>query len=103
MNLKKMFLRIKMKKIIGCKKLTHEILNEYLSRGWWAREMLPWEHCAMRFQKIYGPMRREYVTQGIHGCHYQDRFYYFGLGLDEPEITDDMIEHGVWFVYTWSD
>ena len=99
----KMSLRIEMKKIIGCTELTHEILDEYLSRGWWEREMLPWEHCAMRFQTICGPMRKEYVTQEIHSCHYRGNVYYFGLGLDEPEITDDMIKHGVWLVYTWSD
>ena len=99
----KLCLFIEMKKIIGCTKLTHEILNEYLSRGWWEREMLPWEHCGKRFQEICVPMRKEYVTQEIHSCHYQDKVYYFGLGLDEPTITDDMIEQGVWFVYTWSD
>lgn len=93
----------KMEKIIGCPKLTHEALHEYISSGWWNRKMLPWEHCGMRFQKIAVPMRRDFLTEGIHYCWYNAKPYYFGLGLSEPEVTDDMLEKGTWLVYTWSD
>ena len=93
----------KMQKIIGCDKLTHEILDKYISSGWWNREMLPWEHCGMAFQKVYCPMRRESLKHDIHFCRYNDKPYYFGLGLEEPEVTDDMLENGYWAVYTWAD
>lgn len=93
----------KMEKIIGCKKLTHEILNEYISSGWWEREMLPWEHSGKRFQKMCVPMSANFLKSDIYFCRYNDKPYYFGLGLDEPEVTDDMLENGYWAVYTWSD
>ena len=93
----------KMEKIIGCDKLTHEILNDYISSGWWNREMLPWEHCGMTFQKMCVPMRASFLESDIHYCWYKDKPYYFGLGLEEPEVTDDMLQNGTWCVYTWSD
>jgi len=94
----------KMKKIIGCSKLTHEIVSEYLSSGFWnTRNLLPWEHCGKAFQKIWVPMKREFLSNGIHFCRYRDKPYYFGIELDEPEVTDDMLENGTWLVYTWSD
>lgn len=94
----------KMKEIIGCSKLTHEIVSEYLSGGFWnTRNLLPWEHCGKKFQKICVPMKREFLSNGIHFCRYRDKPYYFGIELDEPEVTDDMLENGTWLVYTWSD
>lgn len=93
----------KMEKIIGCKNLTHEILEDYLSSGWWNREMLPWEHCGMSFQKLCVPMSRSFLAGDIYNCVYNDKSYYFGLGLEEPEVTDDMLKNGTWLVYTWSD
>lgn len=93
----------KMKKIIGCKELTHEAVQEYISSGWWGREMLPWEHCGMEFSKVCVPMHRSFLTSDIHHCIYHGKSYYFGIGLDEPTVTDDMLENAEWFVYTWSD
>ena len=93
----------KMQKIIGCEELTHEVLDNYLSTGWWTREMLPWEHSGMKFQKLCVPMRKEFLKNDIHYCYYNDTPYYFGLGLKEPEVTDDMLKNGTWCVYTWSD
>ena len=93
----------RMEKIIGCKNLTHEILHDYISTGWWEREMLPWEHCGKTFSKVYCKMSRECLKYDIHFCRYNDKPYYFGLGLEEPEVTDDMLENGYWAVYTWSD
>ena len=92
-----------MKHIIGCSKLTHDIINQYLSSNQWNRKMLPWEHCAMSFQKMCFPMNRDSLQYGIHFCRYNDKPYYFGIGLDEPEVTDDMLENATWLVYTWSD
>ena len=97
------FTLYRMKKIIGCKELTHEILNNYLRTGSWEREMLPWEHCGMRFSKMCVPMGKESLKYGIHYCNYNGKPYYFGLGLKEPDVTDDMLENGYWAVYTWSD
>lgn len=93
----------RMKEIIGCDELTHEVLGNYLCSGWWTREMLPWEHCGMRFQKVYFPMYRDCLKTDIHLCNYKGKSYYFGLGLEEPEVTDDMLKNGTWLVYTWSD
>jgi hypothetical protein len=93
-----------MKKIIGCNELTHEQVHKYICSGWWNREMLPWEHCGMKFQRRCMPMSKIFLTTGdIHYCHYNDKIYYFGLGLKEPELTNDMLENGDWFVYTWAD
>ena len=94
---------LKTKKAIGCSELTHELLHNYLSSGWWNREMLPWKHCGMKFQKICFPMYKECLKTGIHLCNYKEKSYYFGLGLNEPEVTDDMLKNGTWLVYTWSD
>ena len=93
-----------MKKIIGCEEVTHEIVGEYLRRGFWnTRKLLSWEHCGKNFQKIYFTMCREYLNSGIYLCNYQDKSYYFGIGLKEPEVTDDMLKNGIWLVYTWSE
>ena len=96
-------LYMRMKEIIGCQEVTNEVLQEYLSTGWWTREMLPWEHCAMKFQRIYGTMRRKCLGHDIYLCRYQDKPYYFGIGIEEPIVTDDMLENGTWLVYTWAD
>ena len=93
----------KMKELIGCSRLTHEVLHDYLHTEWWFRKMLPWEYCSKTFQKVCFPMNRECLNNDIYLCSYQDKPYYFGLGLKEPEVTDDMLENGAWFVYTWSD
>lgn len=94
----------KMKEIIGCAELTHDILDAYIhSGGWWKREMLPWEHCAMSFQRIYGSMSKNCLPYDIYLCRYHGKPFFFGLGLNEPEVTDDMLENGTWLVYTWSD
>jgi len=94
---------LKMKKIIGCTELTHETLDEYIKSGWWTRKMLPWEHCGMHFEKVWGAMGRERIKHGIYKCIYFGKPYYFGLGLEEPSVSDDMLENGTWLVYTWSD
>lgn len=91
-----------MKEIIGCEELTHDVLKNYLNTFWWKRKMLPWEDCGKSFQKVYSPMKRKLLNNGIYLCNYYDKLYYFGLGLDEPFVTNDMIKNGVWFVYTWS-
>ena len=93
----------KIKRNNSCDKLTHETLHNYICSGWWNREMLPWEHCGMQFQKLCVPMQKEFLETGIYLCNYNDEPYYFGIGLAEPEVTDDMLKNGHWRVYTWSD
>ena len=48
-------------------------------------------------------MYRDCLKTDIHLCNYKGKSYYFGLGLEEPEVTDDMLKNGTWLVYTWSD
>lgn len=84
-------------------KETHAIVFWYIQAGWWQREMLSWEHVAMGFHKLNVPMKRILLESGIHYCLYNDSHYYFGIGLEEPIVTEDMLNNGVWFVYTWSD
>lgn len=100
----KKFPLFKMKKIIGCSKLNHEIVHKYLHSGLLnTRKMLPWEHCGKTFQKMCFQMKKELLNSGIYLCRYDSKPYYFGIGLDEPEVTNDMLENGTWLVYTWSD
>lgn len=91
-----------MKAIIGCSELTHDIIDEYRKKSWRERKLLPWEHCGMHFEKMYSPFSRERMC-GIYTCDYRGKTYYFGIGLDEPVITDDMEKNGRWLVYTWAD
>lgn len=93
----------KMKEIIGCTELTHEAVEEYLRPSAQTKAMLPWEHCAMGFYKISCGMSRGGLEHGIHRCVYQGKAYYFGIGLDESVLSDEMLNYGVWSVYTWMD
>ena len=92
-----------MKSRIGCDELTHEILAEYLCTGWRDRKLFSWEHCGMHFEKMYSPMCRQSLNFGVRMCLYDGKTYYFGLGLEEPVVTDDMLKNGKWLVYTWAD
>lgn len=92
-----------MKFRIGCDELSHELLAEYLSSGWWERTLLPWEHCGMHFEKMYSPICQQNLAFGIHKCLYNGESFYFGIGLEEPIVTDDMLKNATWLVYTWAD
>ena len=95
----------RMKEIIGCQELTHDAIHTYTRSGWWTREMLPWEHCAMSFQSLWQSvaMRKEFWGRNIYLCIHHEKPYYFGIGLEEPEVTDDLLKNGHWLVYTWAD
>lgn len=72
----------------------------------WTRRMFPWEHCAKTFQRMKSGPRRESISQyreSIYKCFYQDQVYLFGVGLPIPVLTDDLLENGEWYAYTWSD
>ena len=89
-----------MQEIIGCTELTHEIVLDYITPLWHYRKLLPWEHCGKSFQKPYGGT---YSGGEIYLCSYEGKDYIFGIGLDEPEITEDMRKNGSWLCYTWAD
>ena len=40
---------------------------------------------------------------GVYCCMYKGKQYYFGIGKEEPVISKDMLENGLWFEYTWDD
>ena len=81
-----------------------EEINIYISESSFKRDLLPWEHCAMRFYKIEEPyISRNIALKSIMRCYYKDKVFFFNIGLDEPMITQDMLLYGNWQVYTWAD
>lgn len=82
-------------------KTVHEILLKHTN---WDREMMPWEHCGKTFYNIgYDYVLRNIKYKSVMRCFYNDEVYYFNIGTTEPEITESMLRHGNWEVYTWSD
>lgn len=71
------------------------------------REPLWWETFGKKFYYINGYMDKsklihQYFEQHeVLKCYYNYNVFFFNIGLDEPEITEHMIEEGDWFVYAW--
>lgn len=84
----------------------HEYITEVLQTTFWKRPMLPWEHSGMRFFEV------EYfdgITEGgvgltspVRVC-YEGKCYYYNIGIEAPEPTEEMIAKGSWQIYTWAD
>lgn len=84
--------------------MDNRTINEVLQKSWWEREMLPWEHSAMKFHHIsYDLIEPNIQMKNIMFCNYKDEPYYFNIGTDEPLITEEMKREGSWAVYTWAD
>lgn len=84
--------------------MDNKSINKILQKGWWEREMLPWEHCGMKFYHIpYDLIEYNIQMKNILFCNFNDEPYYFNIGTDEPQITDEMKKDGYWAVYTWAD
>lgn len=84
--------------------MDNESVHKILQNDWWKRDLLPWEHAGKKFYDI----SVEYIIKNIERktelrCFYNDQVYYFNIGTEEPEITEEMINNGKWQVYTWSD
>lgn len=84
--------------------MDNESVHKILQNDWWKRDLLPWEHAGKKFYDI----SVEYTIKNIQlknvmRCFYDDKVYYFNIGTEEPEITEEMINNGKWQVYTWSD
>ena len=41
-------------------------------------------------------------VKGIYKCEYRSMTYYFGIGKEEANISQDMRENGCWYVYTYA-
>lgn len=66
------------------------------------RRPLWWENYGMKFNTLghNSKLVRELIQKkAILKCYYYDKTYYFNIGIEEPNITEDMIEEGVWFSY----
>ena len=66
------------------------------------RRPLWWEEYGKKFHTLghNSNLVRELIKKkAILKCYYYDKTYYFNIGIEEPNITDDMIEEGVWFSY----
>ena len=84
--------------------MTSKEVNDYIRTSWFERELLPWEHCAMRFYGIKEPYISRNIANGsILRCFYKEDVFFFNIGIDEPVITQEMILYGNWQVYTWAD
>jgi hypothetical protein len=84
--------------------MTAKEINNYISKFWYERELLPWEHCAMKFYEIKEPyISRNIALKSIMRCFYKDEVFFFNIGIEEPAITKEMIINGDWQIYTWAD
>lgn len=67
----------------------------------------PWAWpTAESFQPILTPDRIPQTNEdvyGIYSCIYNCSTYYFGIGKEEVQISQDMIANGKWYVYTFCD
>ncbi len=66
----------------------------------------PWEwYYAKDFYRIYDLDRipDSIPVYNIYECVYQGKTYYYGVGKEEPPITEDMRKNGKWYGYTWAD
>lgn len=91
---------IKLKDI--CHNITHkEIANLTFSS---LRTPMWWEDKKKMFYVINGNpdvVRENISNKSIMKCYYNYNVYYFNIGIEEPEITEDMIHNAEWFVYDW--
>ncbi len=71
------------------------------------REPLWWENLGKKFYYINDYMHKselihKYFEQHkVLKCYYDYDVFFFNIGIEEPEITEHMIEEGDWFVYSW--
>ena len=66
------------------------------------REPLWWEEYGKKFYPVsHNPeLIRTYNNEKkVAKCYYDDKPYYFNIGIYEPDITDYMIEEAIWYVY----
>ena len=90
--------------IIAYRDITLDDLRENYNNTPWA-----WPS-AMRFQKIYNgyPSSIGGSLNGrveIYLCIYEDKEYFFNVGKEEPQGGElqELLIHGSWLVYTYSD
>jgi len=71
--------------------------------------ILDWEHSCKSFQMISNNVAAINMTADnkedpiILKCEYNGEVYYIGAGLEDEEITVQMLKNGKWYVYTWED
>ena len=79
----------------------HKYISMYISSN--NRELLPWESTNKKFiyiedrEVVEECLRRQEIMQCILS---NEDVFFFNIGLEaEPDITDEMLEKGNWFMY----
>ena len=86
----------RLQSILNYRNLTADEVNEVNAPWGWPT--------AMAFLKCYHkPPKTNKDVWCVMLCAYNGKGYYFGIGKEEVEITEDMRTNGKWFVYSFSD
>lgn len=104
-------------KFLWATRKEHEVYDEKLQRIvklveeytrcspiWAHRQLFPWEHPAKEFSKmLIPPIRTDLNASGgsIIKCRHNETTHLFGIELPIPLVTDDMLDKGEWYIYTW--
>ena len=84
--------------------LSNEEINQIIMTTNWERKLFPWELYDKKFYNVTSDYALRDISSGcVVFCRYNDKPYYFNIGTEEPEITEDMINNAYWAVYSWSD
>ena len=68
------------------------------------RKILKWEHCAKTWYPIdVGLAVQNIKSNGVVECKLNGNKILFNTEEINPEITQEMLFDGEWYVYTWSD
>ena len=87
-------------------------VDKILKVPFYARQMLPWEHCAKAFYSINIDRALEILKKiesenAVLKCETNNGPYYFGIGLDDCILSEELLGYlcanGKWYVYTYAD
>lgn len=88
----------------GVLEVDNKTMHEVLQIPYQDRKMLPWEHCSKKFYGISkSRVLQNLQAKSVLRCFYIGKIYYFNAGIVEYEKIEDLILHGKWQIYTWSN